>query len=538
MPTIRIDSVLGGHSPSTHYASSGQYRASLGIDPAQPMDDADSIYSTMASGLIRPAASEKYSSTTLTTTPLFMKTNPKDALIYVYGANSSIYTVDAGLTTVTALNDRGWLDGSKGNGCAYYDNYMYFATNDDILRYGPLNGAPGFSLDANMSYWQTTLGLTALADTAYPKTFKNNLQIPNHPMCRHSDGRLYIGDVVGNTGSISFIQTTTTAVEGDTDDGSTYDHINVGYGLWPTAIESYGADLAIAFYEGSDGALRQPRAKIAFWDTTSTNVNKITWKEFPDTLITAMKNVNGVLYVVSGNVDNQGFRVSQFVGGYTFQEVFYSETGEPCLPGAIDGVLNRVMVGNYTTVPESDGCVYSVGLQKERLGAGVFNVMRATGGDSSTCVTSVLVADNVAFGYYAPTIGWSQAGDGSTGVSYGLDKQGVAYNNAPSNWWSQLYRVGEHFKITQIRIPFAQAVAANMTLTPKIYTDNGAGITYTLKEVNNTDYSGKRYVVYRSDSTSNELTGRNNFWLELKWTGSALLTVELPIIITFETVRD
>lgn len=535
MPQIQINSILGGHAPTTNFAGDGQFRASLGIDPAQPIDDNDTAYSTIASGVIRPTACEKFSSTTITSAPLWIRSNPKNALVYVYDANGSAYTIDPTMTTVTALADRGLLTNSLGNGCEYYDNYMYFFKNTDVLRYGPLNGTPSFGTDANASYWVSTLGKVALQNTTYPTTFKNQIRIPNHPACRHSDGALYFGDVVGNVGTIHFIKTKYTTVEGDTNDGSTYNALDVGYGLYPTAIESYGTDLAIAFYEGSAGNLRQPRGKIAFWDTTSASPTKIVWVEFPDTLITAMKNVNGILYVVSGNVNNQGFRVTQFMGGYQFQEVFYSETGEPCLQGAIDGILNRVIIGSHTSVPESSGCVYATGLQKSALGTGMFNIMGCTGQTSSTCVTSLLYADNSEFGFYTPITGWTQAGEGSTGVSHGLDKQDSLYNYAPSVWWSQMYRVGKHFKVTKLRIPLCQAVTTNMAVVPKIYTDDGNGTTYTLTTINNTNYpNSERYITYNLENVS----ARNNFWLELRFSGSNLLTVGLPITIDIELTDE
>lgn len=524
---IRIETILGGHSPTTHFAGAGQFKASLGIDPGQPFDDTDSAYSTIASGLLRPVASEKFSGAVLNAAPLFMKTNPKDALIYVYDALGSAYTIDATLTTVTALSDAGHLSSALGNGMEYYDNYMYFAKNTDIARYGPLNGSPSF----NPTYWTTTLGKTALANTVYPSSFLNDILIPNHPMCRHSDGILYFGDVVGNQGYLHTIQTTKTSVEGDTDNGSTYLKLPFGYGLWPTALESYGSDLAVALYEGSSAGLRQKHAKIAFWDTTSTNFNKITWKEFPDAIITAMKNVNGVLYVVSGNYKARGFRISRFLGGYSFEEVFYSETGEPCLPGAIDAVLNRCVFGNHTTVPESAGCVYGVGLQKASLSKGLFNIMRATGGDASTNVTAVCFADAVEMGFYTPIIGWTK---GSGTANNGLDKQGTAYNNAPSVFWSALQRIGKYFKITEIILPFSQSLAANMTLIPKLYFDSGKR-NYTLPTINNTAYPNSETQIIQKPLNA---TGKNNFWLELRWSGSALLTVELPIIIKGETYDE
>ena len=223
------------------------------------------------------------------------------------------------------------------------------------------------------------------------------------------------------------------------------------------------------------------------------------------------------------------------MGVYSFEEVYYSETGEPCLPGAIDAVLNRCVFGSHTNVPESDGCVRTIGLQKAKLGTGLFNIMRATGGDSSTSVTAVCFADASALGFYAPIIGWTK---GSTGDNNGLDKQGVSYNNAPSLVWSSVMRIGKKFKITEVHIPFAQAIGANMIVIAKIYTDDGAGTTYTLKEINNTNYPGLFGVIPRSGSNGEVMTGQHNFWLELKWTGSALCVVNLPIIIVGETYDD
>jgi hypothetical protein len=441
-----------------------------------------------------------------------------------------MYSIDSIMTNVTALSDGGTPGVSMGNGFEYYDNYMYGATNTDLFRYGPLNGSPEFI----GSYWMTTLHTTGLVNTTYPTTFKNNIQIPNHPLHRHSNGILYIGDVVDNQGCLHALQTIKTTVEGDTwnENGTIWNVLDFGYGLYPTSIESYGSDLAVALIENASIGIRQTPAKLAFWDT-GVNLNKIIWVEFPDSLITAMKNVNGVLYVVSGNYKTRGFRISRFIGGYSFEEVYYSETGEPCLQGAIDAVLNRCIFGSHTNIPESDGCVYATGLQKNSLSSGVFNIMRSTGSTSSTCVTSLGFVDSTGMGFYTPIIGWTQAGDGSTGISYGLDKQNVAYNNASSVFWSSTQRIGQRFKITKIHIPLGQAIGTNMEFTPKIYFDDGTD-SKTLTTVSNTTYPGAKDIVIRPDGA----TGGHNFWFELKWTGSALCTVGLPIIIDGETVDD
>lgn len=532
MPQVQIKSILGGHSIASDFATPSQFRASLGIDPSLPNADTDDVYSSVASGYIRPTATQNFASTTITSSPLWIKTNPKNALVYVYDAKGSAYTVDATMTTVTALADAGTLSSSLGNGCEYYDNYMYFFTNTDVTRYGPLNGAAGFVIN----YWTGTLAKTALTNTAYPTTYKNNLQLPNHVACRHSDGRLYFTDVVGNLGTVHYIATTKTSVEGDTNNGSTYSALTLGYGLWPTAIESYGTDLAIAIYEGSGAGLRQPRAKIAFWDTTSTSASKIVWVEFPDTLITAIKNVNGVLYVVSGNINQPGYRVSQFVGSYSFQEVYYSETGEPCLPGAIDGVLNRVFIGTFTKIPDSDGVITSIGLSNSKLSTGIFNVLRCSSSSSSTSVSSVLLADNNPLNRNLPIFGWTQAGEGSTNASYGLDKQGTTYNNSTQYFWSQVFRAGSSFKITKVRIPFASVLNTNAIIIPTIRVDDGTN-AYTLRTINKTNDGNNLFAVIRT-STTGTITGYNNFWLEFAFTGAALAVIALPILIDFEFIQE
>lgn len=522
---ILIESILGGHSLTSHFAARDQFRASLGIDPAQPVGDNTSI----ASGLLRPTASTQFG--TPSGVPRWIKTSPKDANfnIFVYDGQGSAYTMDPAGNTISALSDGGTLSSSSGNGCEYYDNYLYFFKNTDVARYGPLDGVPAFT----GTYWTGTLGKTALVNTTYPADNQVGVKFPNHVAHRHSDGRLYFADVVGNQGTLHFIATTKGAVEGDTDNGSTYNKLQFGYGLWPTALESYGADLVIALFEGgasnlSSGSLvRSMPAKIGFWDTTSTNFNKIVWVEFPDQIISAMKNIDGVLYVVSGNINGSGFRVSRYVGGYTFREVAYSETGEPCHAGAIDGVSSQLLFGNYTNTPENAACVYSLGLQKAGLSKGLFNVMRATGG---TIVTAVALVRNVTFNQYAPVIGWTN------GVAtHGLDDQAQVYNNAPSVWWSQMYRIGRPFRIQRVRIPFAQAMAANMTVTPKIYTDDGTANT-TLPVLNSTNFppgAGN----YANIKVGNVM-GYHNFYLELRWTGSTLCTIGLPIQIDIELIDD
>lgn len=524
---IKIESILGGHSPATDFARADQFRTSIGIDPSLPITESSGVYSVTASGLIRPTPSKNFGTTS--EAPRWIIPQPKTSTVYVYDARGSAYST-SNFSSITALSDGGSLSSSTGNGAAYYDNYIYFFKNTNVARYGPLNGTPTF----DGTYWTGTLGKTALVHTTYPavSAFAVSLgfNFPNHVSHRHSDGRLYFADVVDNKGTIHYIATTKTTEEGDTDNGSTYNKVQVGFGLWPTAIESYGSDLAIAFYEGTNQtSARQTRAKLMFWDTTSQNVNKIVWVEFPDEMITAMKNVNGILYLVSHSPGQEGFRLTRFIGGYTFEEVFYSESGQAPAAGAIDGDAARVLFGSFTRVPEPVPCVYSFNLRKSKVSnGGLFNVMGATGGSTAgVTALKVVQAYSVSLGV-PPILGWS------TGNSFGLDTQSAADFGTPANvWWSQVFRIGQPFKVTKVRIPFAQDIAANMIVTPTLYFDQGE-TTKTLTEINNTSYSGKTDIVIRPEGA----VGGHSFWLGLRWSGTALCTVALPITIEYELIDD
>jgi hypothetical protein len=529
---IRIESILGGNSPTSHFSAPDQFLKSNGIDPSRDVGDIG-----FSSGAVRPVGSTKFSGTKISNAPLWIVGQPKTGSTFVYGSDGSAYTLNDTFTApVEQLEDGGSLASSSGNGCAYYDNYIYFAKNTDIARFGPLNGTPAF----NGTYWTGTLSKTALVNTTYPADNITNITLPNHFLHRHSDGRLYIADVVGNQGTIHFIQTTKVTVEGDTDQGSTYSKLSVGYGLWPTAIESYGSDLAVAFYEGSSANVDQQRAKLAFWDTTSTSVNKITWVEFPDCIITGLKNVNGVLYVVSGSVLKKGFRITRFLGGYTFEEVHYSEYGSTPMPGAIDGITKRIIFGgqedaNFAPIP-STGLVFSYGLQKSSLGQGLFGIIPVNDSSDSGITSLRLVHGSDGLEAQQPIIGWSTGNSGSSSNGLSIPSSNFSINN--SGWWSQIYKIGQPFKITKIRIPLEANVSSTTTIVIKVYTDSVAGTTYTLQTINNTNYSGKRNVVFRSDSSGNPILGQNNFFIEAIWSGTVVNSIILPITIEYELLDD
>lgn len=543
---IKIESILGGHSSSLFMSKGDQYSASFAIDPALPPDNSDNEFSTIASGILRPSGSTHTGYSTSTTNYYsWLVTDIKDKSfnsdIYAYGANGSVavaYPVQGW------LSDGGSMTGGAGNGAAYYDNYMYFAKATTIARYGPLNGTPAF--DGN--YWTTTLGKTALIDTDYGSDPYLGKDYSNHPMHRHSDGKLYIADVVDNKGTIHYISTTKTTVEGDTDNGSTYNALQFGYGLYPIAIESYGSQIVIGLresnYDNSAGSnvVFSGRAKIAFWDTTSQNFNNITGVEFPDGNLTAIKNAGGVLYFFSGSYDDYGFRVLRYIGGNSFEEVFMSEVGYSPHQAAVLAKGNNLLFGSANTIPntgaDSDACVWSLGLHRSglTLGNNVFSIARP-GLDSDYSSTGYNYAVGVSAVCEEVGVNLNQVGI-FVATDLGLDRVFQSTLQAEPVWRSQIYKIGQPFKITKIRIPTLESTSSSQKqIIPKLYFDNGAKV----KTLQTMDYSDKRIFTLRPENA----VGEHSFCLELKWSGYITLgadggtwSVALPITIEYELIDD
>lgn len=552
--TIRIESILGGHSQLSHFAAKDQFEDSYGIDPSLKLTDdiitATGSTSLLPTGLLRPSnltVTNPTTSIVATGNFLWLESEPINGAVYATFSSGSAYVVVLSSTgsisrTFTALSDTGALSSSSGNGMAYYDGYMYFAKNTDIARYNLSTGA------WEDSYWQGTLGLAALTNTTYPTNGVNSL--PNHVMHRHSDGKLYITDVSGGNGVIHVISTLA-----GTNNGSAFAKLTFGTGLYPTAIESYGSQLAISLYEGpapSVGSARvSKRAKLAFWDTTSLSFNQITWVEFPDEILTAMKNVDGILYFTSGTsigTANTGMRVSQYIGGYSVKDVALRPDALAPLAGGIDGDSSRVVIASANYGPLNSGlpraCLYSFGVGLNGTGSKLFNFGGALDIDTTSYGAAVLLtspafgADShkaFYFSYYSGT------NNNAIITNTSIRGTGQAdYSISTRKWRSQKFSIGQPFKITKIRFPLAQTMASNMIVTPVIYTDDTAGTTYTggtspgLAIMNNTNYSGKRNIVMRPQG----LTGEHNFQLELQWTGSALCVMNLPITIEYELIPD
>lgn len=453
--------------------------------------------------------------------PMWQISNPKDTFLYVYDASGSIYTINNASTfsTLGDLTDGGT---STGNGSEYYDNYIYFARDTTVARYGPLDGTPAFTDD----YWVTTLGKTALTNTTYPSHSSTGIKLPNHVMHRHSDGRLYFADVVGNQGYIHYISTTKTTVEGDTDNGSTYQKLQLPYGYYPTDIESYGDQLAIAILESpSVNNVIQKPAKIIFWDTISQSYNKIV--EFPDPVITALQfdPVSGVLYVFSSLQISSSIRISRFVGGYSFQQIKVDTLNSPPYPGAVDNSLNKMICGLGNSV-------YSLGSNASTTRKPFYSnfgtVQRS--GLTGTYITSVKYFIPASTINYRPFIGWS-----TLSGNHGIDGTSNSGNNLDNEWSSQYYNIGQPFKIKSIKFNtdlFLSGTTA--TLRVDIILDDNT--TITGPNVNGAIYGPIGRFVYRPSDAA----GKSNFYIHIVWSGvdDGAPNVLLPITIDYELIND
>lgn len=508
--TVRqIQSILGGVSPSYYFGGADVILSSCGIDPDFPVSS-----SVKTSGVIVPLAYTKFSGSTVTGFPKWIITNPKNTNTYIYGsdggvhvANSS-FAMQADLTTPTS---------GAGNGSAYYNNYLYFATPTNVSRYGPLDNSPSMT----QTVWTgATLGSqTVLVNTTYPSI--RGTTIPNHPMHVHSDGALYFGDVVAGQGVIHKIITKKVTDQGDTNNGSLYNALDLPFGFMPTDIESYGNDLVISAIQTTDASINQGKAALFFWNTIDDSFyNQVP---LPDPLCTALLNDNGVLKIWSGNASN-GCRVSYYVGGQSVKDLYYLNEGSPPFAGAVDALGNRTVWGGFTTDPVSSASVFAFGSKDVRLPMGLHNIIKSTSAGATQNVTSlkyIQQASNVA---PILIVGW---GDGS---AKGLDKYDSA-GTISSVIRTRPEVIGGKFTLKKVQIPLGVAVAANMSCTVKVYIDGGLGSPTTIATINNTNYAASDRLIL----ATTEVIGNTDFFLEFTFGGTVAMPVLLPITYEIET---
>lgn len=121
---------------------------------------------------------------------------------------------------------------------------------------------------------------------------------------------------------------------------------------------------------------------------------------------------------------------------------------------------------------------------------------------------------------------------GRNAGTYKLFKKSSSYSF--NVWRSQVFSIGRNFDILEIKFGIQPAITSNMSITPVLYFDNEDSSS-PATPITSTNYSNSQnLIVLTSKNFSNSVHGRNNFFLELQFTGSALATVELPIEISLE----
>jgi len=481
MIKLAIQTILPGFSASDNIRKKGEFGASLGIDPVLPDTDGG----TRPSGIIRPTQYAKFSGSNVNATPLFIRTNPKTATTYVLLSNGRLISYNSSLGSETLV---GTLTNAKCNGAEYYDNYIHFAGTVLQGRYGPLDGTPTLTQD----YWNGTLGLTALRNEDYPDI--NGVTIPNHFMWRHTDNALYICNVLAtNKGSLNKIKTTKTTVEGDTDDTekpSTADALDLLYGWYPVTMCSFGTYLLIAFIEGTKTTIKQKPARLILWDTVSDSYEDVTVdKNFSEPIISALQPLNnGSVMIYSGKGGTKrGCRVDMFQSLNAVQPVGYYPDLFPPLQGAVDSYSGRNIFGTGCTIPATAGCVIAEGSPYPEMPMGTHNVIKSTLAGASPMVSALAYVqqDNADL---VPIIGCKDA------VSTQLEK------------------------LTD---------STNTSLVIKIYFDNGSKNT-TLATIDNT--SDRWASKHEIDIKSENLMGKNDFYIQFEWQNGDILRSEKEII--------
>ena len=518
----------GGLAPSEYFSSTGQVLASIGIDPDLPISDA--VGDRLTSGALRPSAYAKFSSTAVTANPYSLITNPKDSLVYCVLANGRLLSYTSAFASETLVGTVASPNTSATYG-VYYNNYIYIRTQTNISRYGPLNNTPTL-VD---SVWTgATLGSqTALTNYTLP-SIRGGGTLP-FTMFVHSDNNLYHADFINGKGLIHKIQTTKTTNEGDTNNGSAYNVLDLPFGFIPTCIGNYGADLVIGGIQTTNGTITQGKAMLFFWDTFSDSF----YNQVPlaDTVVTALINNNGFLHVFSGSIGtgadvSNGYRVSAYLGGQTLKQIYFSNTGSPPLLGAVDSIGEKVIWGTFEQIatttasaPEYYATVMSINSKDARLSSGVQGIAKAsaTATAADGLVTAVKNLEQSSFSFPKYVIGWRDA------TSFGIDSKTTTYTT--SIWRSPMIQVGQKFVVNRISLPLAVAVASNITVTPKIFLDDFSSSSTTyLQAITATNFpNSERNIVYYPT-----INGNHNFCFELRWSGSVLAPILFPITIELD----
>lgn len=517
---LKIESILGGISPGYLISEENQYLGGVNIDPEYPITS----YAWPA-GEISPVASTTFSTSAVTEAPMWIISPGRDSNVYAYCANGEIVSYNNSLVSETVVSAT--ISASQGNGAAYYNDYIYFATSGDVHRYGPLDNSPAMTLSA----WTGALGQPGLsAACSYPSTIQASVIHPNHPMHVHVDNKLYFADYVSATGK-ACLNWISSKADG-TALGSSRDALDIPFGYTITDIESFGNDLAIlAIPVGiySTGLIpRTGKAALFLWDTFSSSFYRQV--DLPDPVATAMYNHNGALRIFSGQI-RRYVRLLGYTGGNSFTPLSYLNEGSPPLAGAVDALGDMLAFGAYGSVPASFVGVMTYGTRNPLINPQARNVILSPQTIPVNGIITALAFVSNSSKY--PVIGYR--GDSS---ATGLTKDGATAALTGNNtcFTSRVFNIGQEFEITRIRIPLGVAVGSSTGFTVKVYVDHKLA-NFSYSQVSNVNYNGLKVVDLVSTSTGNP-KGNTDFHLHITWDTTEATPIMLPITIWGRTLKD
>lgn len=517
--TITINQIFSGHSASQYFGSEGTYNTSTAVDPDLPIVSTD----VRTSGFAVPVGYAKFSGGNVNSPVIRIITNPKTSLVYAVTANGKLISYTSAFGSETVL---GTITGNVATWGEYYNNYIYIFGTTDVARYGPLDGAATFT----QTVWTgATLGSqTALTNTTYPTL--RGVSIPNHMAHVHSDGAMYFCDFKDGQGIIHKISTRKVTAEGDTNGSavpSLYNALDLPFGFYPTVIESYGSSLFIGGIYTVNTTINQGSSAFVLWDPTDTISFYLGPIPLADPLLTAALNTGGKLYLWTGNSVN-GVRLSLYGGGSDTTDIMYQEEGLPPLAGAVDALGNRLVWGGFSTNPSTGAVVWAYGSKDARLPSGLHCICKTSSSGSSPLTTAVKYVQQSSNVTPKVLPAWTDGSDS------GIDQYSTTATLGSIIRF--MVNVGTEFDIRNIKIPLAGAVAANTTITPKLWFDDLSS-SKTLTVINNTNYPTKRKVVYKGTELK-DTTAVNNVILEIAWTGTNPLPVAFPITMRLDIKED
>lgn len=526
-----IRGIFNGRSPTWYFEKDGYFLDSIAIDPEANLN----------SSLLRPGNNlpairyQKFSGSNVNTLTNWLETNPKDQNIYAYLDNGKFISYN----TVFAETLIGTPTSGAGNGMKYYNNYIYLMTPTQVFRYGPLNNSPTLSnaLIANgelLDGWNAGSD-TLLTNTAYPGI--RSMTYPNHAAHVHVDNKLYVCDFINGQGMVHFIKTLKTTDEGDTNDGSTYNALDLPFGYYPFDIESWGTDLAILAAPvyasaGSGITYIHGQAMLFLWDTISSSFYRSV--PIPTAYATAMVNHNGVLKIWGGQIDF-GYSLFQYRGGDQVDQLDMFLEGSPPPAGGVDIYCDRVVWGAYGTYPTSWAGLMSQGYQHPQLPQGAINcIARITNTSGTLPVVGAVRFTQQGQYIKRPIMGWRV----DTTAAYGIDRTGGS-ESFNSLFNSCVFTIGQPFSVKEVQIDLGTQMQTGINVTPSLYFDsestNSDSQNLSLPVLNPTNYpNSERHIRIKPPG----LHAKHDFYLRLVDTGTTACPILFPIRIIVETLND